>query len=89
MSYQRPHITLSGDGVVISVFWSPPFEGPLRASAEDVPKYYAAYTALHDAIQVMYVCLNSVFKPRVYAARGLPKSTSPSRMPCYRVEGVC
>jgi len=50
MSYQRPHISLNAQGDVIGVFWSPPFEGPLRARGEDVPRYYAAYKTMHDAI---------------------------------------
>ena len=40
--YRRPHIGLTDSGEVHSVFWSPPFAGPLRCAAEDVPKYYRA-----------------------------------------------
>ena len=48
MLYQRPHIVTdngSADGHVTSVFWSPPFEGPLDVAPEDVTGYYAAYDA--------------------------------------------
>lgn len=31
---------------ISSVFWAPPFEGPLTATYEDTVEYYKAYTAL-------------------------------------------
>ncbi|CAK4073507.1 unnamed protein product [Aphanomyces euteiches] len=43
LEYSRPHIALNHDGEVTGVFWSPPFEGPLRVAAEDIAPYYAAY----------------------------------------------
>ena len=51
MSYQRPHISLGPGGELVGVFWSPPFEGPLRAPREEIGAYYAAYAALHGAIE--------------------------------------
>ena len=39
MSYQRPHLALDGRRLV-GVFWSPPFEGPLRVAPADVGPYY-------------------------------------------------
>ena len=51
MSYQRPHISLGPGGELVGVFWSPPFEGPLRAPREEIGAYYAAYSALHGAIE--------------------------------------
>lgn len=45
MRYRRPHIALGAGGDVTGLFWSPPFEGPLCAPPEDVPRYYAAYAA--------------------------------------------
>ena len=41
--HQRPHIVLNDEGAIVSVFWAPPFEGPLCASPSDVESYYAAY----------------------------------------------
>ena len=43
MFYQRPHISTNHQGEVNAVFWSPPFEGPLKVHANDVDKYYDAY----------------------------------------------
>ena len=43
MYYQRPHILTNELGDVTAIFWAPPFEGPLRASHEDVMPYYKAY----------------------------------------------
>jgi len=51
MSYQRPHIALDASRRVVGVFWSPPFEGPLRVPNEDVPRYYSAYRQLNAAIE--------------------------------------
>ena len=53
MFYQRPHISTNHQGEVNAVFWSPPFEGPLKVHANDVDKYYDAYDKfkyllLHD-----------------------------------------
>ncbi len=53
MFYQRPHISTNHNGDVNAVFWSPPFEGPLKIKSEDVDKYYDAYDKfkyliLHD-----------------------------------------
>jgi alpha-ketoglutarate-dependent taurine dioxygenase len=49
MFYQRPHIQTNHYGQVVSVFWAPPFEGPLRVSSTDVNRYYAAY-AVFEAL---------------------------------------
>ena len=43
MFFQRPHISTNHDGDVNAVFWSPPFEGPLKVSTKDVEAYYDAY----------------------------------------------
>mmetsp|Transcript_27568 Transcript_27568/g.65585 ORF Transcript_27568/g.65585 Transcript_27568/m.65585 type:complete len:171 (-) Transcript_27568:42-554(-) len=57
MTYRRPHIALErsaasspsdgppsgSDGEIVSVFWSPPFEGPARLPADSVGRYYEAY----------------------------------------------
>jgi gamma-butyrobetaine dioxygenase len=43
MRYRRPHIALNRDGEITAVFWSPPFEGPLSAPLDEVPRYYEAY----------------------------------------------
>jgi gamma-butyrobetaine dioxygenase len=55
MYYRRPHISVgapTGDdslSPVNGVFWSPPFEGPLRAeSTDDVRMYYQAYRAFAE-----------------------------------------
>lgn len=46
MVYRRPHIRLSASGQdVVSVHWSPPFEGPLLIAPELVQDYYVAYSA--------------------------------------------
>mmetsp|Transcript_4640 Transcript_4640/g.6952 ORF Transcript_4640/g.6952 Transcript_4640/m.6952 type:complete len:441 (+) Transcript_4640:1155-2477(+) len=45
MFYQRPHILTNYEGNVTSVFWSPPFEGPLRVKPSDVEPYYRAYAS--------------------------------------------
>ena len=50
MSYQRPHLALDGRRRLVGVFWSPPFEGPLRVAPADVGPYYDAYRALDAAI---------------------------------------
>jgi len=54
LSYQRPHLSLDPHTQrVVGVFWSPPFEGPLAAGLppHSVGDYYAAYRALHAAIE--------------------------------------
>jgi len=50
MTYRRPHIAIErsgapskSDGEIVSVFWSPPFEGPARLPADSVERYYEAY----------------------------------------------
>jgi gamma-butyrobetaine dioxygenase len=43
--YRRPHIVLDDAGAVVSVNWSPPFEGPLSVSPLLVEAYYCAYAA--------------------------------------------
>eukprot|EP00747_Dinoflagellata_sp_TGD_P079137 gnl/TRDRNA2_/TRDRNA2_160390_c0_seq1.p1 gnl/TRDRNA2_/TRDRNA2_160390_c0~~gnl/TRDRNA2_/TRDRNA2_160390_c0_seq1.p1 ORF type:complete len:496 (+),score=84.64 gnl/TRDRNA2_/TRDRNA2_160390_c0_seq1:50-1537(+) len=52
MYYRRPHISVAGGdpaGQITAVFWSPPFEGPLRTtSTEDVAAYYSAYRAFAE-----------------------------------------
>lgn len=50
MEYQRPHISVNHADEVISVFWSPPFEGVLSVPYDLVPKYYKAYQQFHNAI---------------------------------------
>ena len=52
LSYQRPHLAVDPrDQRLTGVFWSPPFEGPLRGLPPDaVAAYYRAYRVLHDAI---------------------------------------
>ncbi|DAZ99677.1 TPA: hypothetical protein N0F65_001914, partial [Lagenidium giganteum] len=51
MEYQRPHIQLNHRSEVISVFWSPPFEGPLRVPYDDILPYYEAYKLFHDFVE--------------------------------------
>lgn len=51
MEYQRPHIQLNHREEVIAVHWSPPFEGPLRVSFEDVMPYYDAYCVFHELVE--------------------------------------
>ncbi|OQR86353.1 hypothetical protein ACHHYP_10643 [Achlya hypogyna] len=51
MEYQRPHITVDQFGEVTGVFWSPPFEGPLRIRETDVAAYYAAYRAFEAIVE--------------------------------------
>lgn len=50
LSYQRPHIAADPAGRVVGLFWSPPFEGPLRVPLADVADYYQAYARLHAVI---------------------------------------
>jgi len=45
MMYRRPHIVLDDAEDVVSVSWSPPFEGPLSVSPRWVEAYYRAYAA--------------------------------------------
>jgi alpha-ketoglutarate-dependent taurine dioxygenase len=56
LCYRRPHIQLASsnrnwnsknkcDTEVVSVRWSPPFEGPLSIGNENVEKYFVAYSA--------------------------------------------
>jgi alpha-ketoglutarate-dependent taurine dioxygenase len=46
MVYRRPHIQLTASGSnVVSVHWSPPFEGPLAIASHLVKDYFVAYTA--------------------------------------------
>lgn len=52
---QRPHITVDRSllpsdapataGAITGVFWAPPFEGPLRARADDIEPYFDAHAA--------------------------------------------
>ncbi|KAF0689995.1 Aste57867_18585 [Aphanomyces stellatus] len=51
LEYERPHIALNHRDEVVGVFWSPPFEGPLRVPAEDVGLYYEAYRAFDAIVQ--------------------------------------
>ena len=52
LSYQRPHFAVDPRTARLTgVFWSPPFEGPLRGvSPAQVEAYYSAYRVLHEAI---------------------------------------
>lgn len=43
MIYRRPHIVLDDVGDIVTVNWSPPFEGPLSVSPALVEPYYRAY----------------------------------------------
>ena len=43
--YRRPHIVLDDNSDVVSINWSPPFEGPLCVSPRWVEAYYLAYAA--------------------------------------------
>lgn len=45
MMYRRPHIVLDDAEDIVSVNWSPPFEGPLSVSPRLVEAYYSAYAA--------------------------------------------
>lgn len=54
MTYSRPHIVLQQGGEqdlndmgreIVSVHWSPPFEGPLNIHFDQVAQYYKAYAA--------------------------------------------
>jgi hypothetical protein len=51
MEFQRPHIQLNHRDEVVGVFWSPPFEGPLRVPFEDVRPYYEAYQAFDSIVE--------------------------------------
>jgi len=62
MFYQRPHITTNYLDQVTAVYWSPPFEGPLRVKEEFVEPYYKAYNAframlLSDEMWDKYGCV--------------------------------
>ena len=49
--FERPHIITSSDGEeILSVFWSPPFEGMVNADVADIVPYYEAYRAFADII---------------------------------------
>lgn len=51
MVYRRPHIQLAASGSnVVSVRWSPPFEGPLAIASHLVDDYFVAYTAFERMI---------------------------------------
>jgi len=48
LTYTRPHIELSTTpqkAEIVSVHWSPPFEGPLHIPSSQVYQYYKAYAA--------------------------------------------
>ena len=45
MMYRRSHIRVDSNGDVVSVHWSPPFEGPLAICSENVDSYYLARCA--------------------------------------------
>lgn len=45
MIFRRPHIVSDDNGDVVSVNWSPPFEGPLSVKPQLVEPYYRAYAA--------------------------------------------
>jgi len=49
MVYRRPHIVLQGEEIV-SVNWSPPFEGPLNIAPHLVQDYYVAYCAFQKMV---------------------------------------
>lgn len=49
MVYRRPHIVIQGDEIV-SVNWSPSFEGPLNIPAHLVEDYYVAYCAFQKLV---------------------------------------
>jgi gamma-butyrobetaine dioxygenase len=45
MIYRRPHIVLDDFGNIVTVNWSPPFEGPLCLPPDSIVAYYNAYAA--------------------------------------------
>ena len=53
MVYRRPHIALSSYGDISSIFWAPPFEGPLKVAPQYVDKYFDAYIAFGQAMQTL------------------------------------
>ncbi|KXJ17460.1 Gamma-butyrobetaine dioxygenase [Exaiptasia diaphana] len=50
LKYQRPHICLNHHKEIVSITWSPAFEGPLFVDEEDVEPYYEAYFAFDKAV---------------------------------------
>jgi gamma-butyrobetaine dioxygenase len=46
MIYRRPHIVVDDLDNIVSVNWSPPFEGPLCLQPDSMVDYYRAYAAL-------------------------------------------
>jgi Taurine catabolism dioxygenase TauD, TfdA family len=58
--YRRPHIQLDASGShVVSVRWSPPFEGPLAVAPHLVTDYYVAYTAFERMLDNSFPRLSS------------------------------
>jgi alpha-ketoglutarate-dependent taurine dioxygenase len=49
--YRRPHIAVNHAGDVVSVFWSPAFEGPLLAAPERVQEYFFAYRTFANILE--------------------------------------
>jgi alpha-ketoglutarate-dependent taurine dioxygenase len=66
MFYQRPHILTNYADEVTAVFWSPPFEGPLRVREELVRPYYEAYHAFRSLMlsDEMWTNYGAVFRMR-------------------------
>mmetsp|Transcript_7630 Transcript_7630/g.15309 ORF Transcript_7630/g.15309 Transcript_7630/m.15309 type:complete len:477 (+) Transcript_7630:85-1515(+) len=51
LQHRRPHICVNDQGAVTSVFWAPPFEGPLQVPECDVEEYFRAYHAFAMLIE--------------------------------------
>mmetsp|Transcript_13123 Transcript_13123/g.15875 ORF Transcript_13123/g.15875 Transcript_13123/m.15875 type:complete len:421 (+) Transcript_13123:93-1355(+) len=50
MMQRRPHIVLDDRDEIVGVNWSPPFEGPLQVSPDEIAPYFAAYKAFSDEL---------------------------------------
>jgi gamma-butyrobetaine dioxygenase len=57
MVYRRPHIVVSGSSndEIVTVNWSPPFEGPLSVRTDMVEPYYEAYAAFECMLDNKFV----------------------------------
>ena len=53
MMYRRTHIRVDSNGDVVSVHWSPPFEGPLSIAPDRVNEYYIARAAFNRMLDKM------------------------------------
>lgn len=50
MMYRHTHIVVDDDDEIVSVSWSPPFEGPLCVAPDLVMPYYNAYAAFEQML---------------------------------------